>query len=353
MTNLTPEEIRNTIKHATLGGKLAMLKMSTCPVDVLEAYAFSSLAVASRDQIAQQRLRRIARKNRKISAEAITSYFQAASRSQVDFQVLGAFNEFFDNPNFSEQIFIKALNSHNHPTRKDPRKIAAAERAKEKLLTLAVSYKGTSTALLKEASKHHKLYTLIAKHPSLSDSIARKIVNSSYLDTQLSHKGMEALVNKRRENMFFSPYQDSWLTRLQEIHRTITLAVARNPKTSVEMLIELIPSQQILESKPKGLPDLLRALLRSLPAGQERNRVAEMLLGLKKGAKIDPTSRKLLAHSITDPELLKNIIYGKDKALSRLAATNSLANEEDKVFVALSTGQGLPEKPRLKTRFGV
>ena len=232
------------------------------------------------------------------------------------------------------------------------KKLLAAEKAKEDILTLAVQYKGTRTALLKVASKHHKLYDLIAKHPNISDSIARKIVNSSYLDTQLSKKGIEALVNKRSGKMFFSPYEDHWLTRLQDIHQSIKLALVRNPNTSVEILIELIPTEEILASKPNGLPDLLRALLRALPDCAERNMVAEMLLRLKKKSKVDPVSRKLLAHSITDPDLLKNVIYGKDKVLGSLAATNSLAKEEDKIFIALSTGRGLPEKPRLKTRFG-
>lgn len=348
------DEIRTAIVNATFYEKLAMLKMSTCPIDILKTYAFPSLGTGTRYATNYSlRLREAARKHKNISAEEIVVYFQEASISEVPVFALLTLTEFFHNSNFSEQVFFETFRINNVIQEQDPKKADTITQAREKLLMLAVYYKGTSPVLLKEASTQRGLYTIIAKHPNISEDIAREIIKGSYQDTQLTKKEIKDIIYTSKRNMLFSSGEEHMVQQLLEIHQSIKLALIRNPKTSVPILIELIPDSPLPASKVKGLPELLRALLRALPAGAERNRAAQILLDLKKRSKMDPNSYKLLAHTVSDPELLKNMIYGQDEDARFIAAANPFANEEDKVFVALVTGGRIPKTPRIKTRFGI
>lgn len=56
----------------------------------------------------------------------------------------------------------------------------------------------------------------------------------------------------------------------------------RNYNLSVEVLVELIPTQEMLNNRQTGIPEALRGLLRALPPGEDRKKWQTFFIILNK-----------------------------------------------------------------------
>lgn len=120
-TPLTTEAIRKKIRGASPEELTELLGLENCPKDIILKYAFPKITVrdySPTDYNDRQEAGRIAaRGNKLISTENITEYLsrEILESAGVEGGVLRwttglmTLDEFFDNPNFSSDVFIEVL----------------------------------------------------------------------------------------------------------------------------------------------------------------------------------------------------------------------------------------------------
>lgn len=335
MPTLTPDEIREQFKRADTDKAVKLLRLRNCPLDIVEKHAFIGYSRKDYDA-ANRRVCDVARASRLLSSESITEYISRGVDEHLPYFIFWGLYGFFRNPNFSADILSGLLSRKN-----------LAKKNKLDILRLIVEYRKSPIELLDQALPYDQFYLALAKHPNISNEIARKIISDSYADTLLTLPQAQAMM--KRKGYDLNEYSREYvLETLKGRNKELKLALIRNPKTSVEVLSELIPSDEAIASRQSGLPELLRALLRSMPVGADRQRVVEILSNLKQ-PKVHPMTTKLIAHATTDQEALRKLAYGRDKELRNIAANNPAIKPEDKVFVVLNSGRIKPT--RIKTRF--
>ena len=331
---LTSEEILNQAKKADSTEKAKLLKLKACPLSLIEQYAFPKFD--KKYYLREPRHRIIARAREEITTKVIKDYISLIIKNNSNPNMFPTLLEFFDNPNFSLDIFTDLLNEKGF-----------SKEHYRKVLVLASRYKNTTVELLNLAVLDRGLYQTIAKHPNISNEIARKIISNSYAETLLSAEEAEKILNSLGNDL--KSYDDGYaLWLLKNDYREIRMNLIRNYNLSVEVLVELIPTQEMLDNRQAGIPEALRGLLRVLPPGEDRERVANILYNLKQ-AKVHPMTTKLIAKSTNNKELLTKLVYGADIELSNLAATNPAVKREDKIAFALMGKQRKVKK--IKTRF--
>lgn len=307
-----------------------LLNLANCDTEILVDYAFPFVDLVRGPTIS---IRRGIRKSKKITYSMIFDYLAMFyddfdAKTQKNSHILSAsgsieeFQHFFFNPNFSSAIFADLL------------ALDLSEAAREHLLRWALKYPKSEVWVLEEALAYSELRWSISSHPSISEEIVSQVYNDAKVATETSPN-----------NDPLDPYR---AYRLQNDFELITLALIRNPSTSVEFLKSLIPTSRILPKNKDFIKRFLRALIRALPDDEDREQVVAMLSSLPKSA-FSRKNNELVAHTSKDPETLAAFIYGSDEKIRDIAALNPHANEADQVFVILTLGD--KPKQRLKVRF--